>query len=36
MPETDRPPGRLTSLTAPEEILIAAGLKALGRKTGPG
>jgi CubicO group peptidase (beta-lactamase class C family) len=36
MPETNRPPGRLTSLTAPEEILIAAGLKALGRKTGPG
>ena len=36
MPETGRPPGRRTALTAPEEDLIAAGLKALGRKTGPG
>ncbi|MCA3746601.1 serine hydrolase [Phenylobacterium sp.] len=36
MPETDRPPGRRTALTAPEEDLIAAGLRALGRKTGPG
>jgi CubicO group peptidase (beta-lactamase class C family) len=36
MPETSRPPGRRTALTAPEEDLIAAGLKALGRKTGPG
>lgn len=36
MPESDRPPGRRTALTAPEEDLIAAGLAALGRKTGPG
>ncbi len=36
MPETDRPPGRHTALTAPEEDLIATGLRALGRKTGPG
>lgn len=36
MPETDRPSGRRTALTAPEEDLIAAGLRALGRKTGPG
>lgn len=36
MPETERPPGRLTALTGPEEALIAAGLRALGRKTGPG
>ena len=36
MPETDRPAGRRTVLTAPEEDLIALGLSALGRKTGPG
>jgi CubicO group peptidase (beta-lactamase class C family) len=36
MPETDRPAGRKTVLTAPEEELIALGLSALGRKTGPG
>jgi len=36
MPETGRPPGRRTSLTQPEEKLIAAGLRALERKTGPG
>ena len=36
MPETDRPPGRRTALTAPEEDIIARGLSALGRKTGPG
>ena len=36
MPETDRPAGRRTALTAPEEDLIARGLHALGKKTGPG
>ena len=36
MPETDRPAGRRTALYRPEEDLIAAGLRALGRKTGPG
>lgn len=36
MPETGRPPGRRTALTAPEEDLIAAGLRALGRREGPG
>ena len=36
MPETDRPAGRRTVLTSPEEDLIALGLSALGRKTGPG
>lgn len=36
MPETGRPAGRRTALTAPEEDLIARGLHALGRKTGPG
>lgn len=36
MPKTDRPAGRRTVLTSPEEDLIALGLSALGRKTGPG
>ena len=36
MPEADRPAGRRTVLTSPEEDLIALSLSALGRKTGPG
>ncbi|MBY0563741.1 MAG: beta-lactamase family protein [Hyphomonadaceae bacterium] len=31
MPETDRPQGEVSALTAPEELLIAAALKALTR-----
>lgn len=36
MPDTGRPPGRRSALTAPEEELIEHGLRALGKKTGPG
>lgn len=35
MPETERPAGQVSALTAPEEDLIARGLHALRRKTGP-